>query len=127
MSQDLAEFAAEKGISYFLIGFVDLFGVLRAKLVPAVAIAMMQRDGAAFAGFSTYLDLTPADADMATIPDPASLTILPWKPDVALVMADLQFAGTPLAQAPRQVLKQQIAAADAMGYRLKSGVEAEFF
>src|SRR5262245_54864366 len=127
MSKDLAEFAATKGISYFLIGFVDLFGVLRAKLVPAAAIEMMQRDGAAFAGFSTYLDLTPADADMAAIPDPASLTVLPWKPDVALVMADLVFAGAPLAQSPRHVLKQQVAAAKAMGYRFKSGVEAEFF
>ena len=59
MSRDLAKEAADRGICYFLISFVDLFGVLRAKLVPAAAIAQMQRDGAAFAGFSTHLDLTP--------------------------------------------------------------------
>ena len=64
MSQDLAKEAADRGIRYFLISFVDLFGVLRAKLVPAAAIGQMQRDGAAFAGFSTHLDLTPADPDM---------------------------------------------------------------
>ena len=50
MSQDLAKSAADRGIRYFLISFVDLFGVLRAKLVPASAIGQMQRDGAAFAG-----------------------------------------------------------------------------
>ncbi len=49
MAKDLAKAAANGGIRYFLISFVDLFGVLRAKLVPAVAIAAMQRDGAAFA------------------------------------------------------------------------------
>jgi glutamine synthetase type III len=127
MSHELAERAAQKAIAYFLIGFVDLFGVLRAKLVPAAAIGAMQRDGAAFAGFATHLDLTPADSDMFAIPDPASMIVLPWKQDVAWVMADIQFAGAPLAQSPRQILKAQIAAAKAMDYRLKSGVEAEFF
>lgn len=127
MPQDLAKHAAENGIAYFLIGFIDLFGTLRAKLVPAAAIAAMQRGGAAFAGFATYLDLTPADPDMLAIPDPQSLVVLPWKPDVAWIMADLVFKGGPLAQAPREVLKRQIAAAEALGYRLKTGVEAEFF
>jgi glutamine synthetase len=127
MSQDLEKRAADDGIRYFLISFVDLFGVLRAKLVPAAAIGQMQRDGAAFAGFSTHLDLTPADPDMFAIPDSASLTILPWKPEIAWVAADLHLHGVPLAQAPRQVLKHQLAAAEARGYRLKTGVEAEFF
>jgi glutamate---methylamine ligase len=127
MSQDLAQQAAKHGIAYFLISFVDLFGTMRAKLVPAVAIGMMQRDGAAFAGFATHLDLTPADPDIFAVPDPSTLTILPWQKDVAWVMADVVFNGTPLEQAPRQVLKRQIAAALAKGYRLKTGVEAEFF
>jgi glutamine synthetase type III len=127
MSQDLAKRGADDGIRHFLVSFVDLFGVLRAKLVPTAAIAQMQRDGAAFAGFSTHLDLTPADPDMFAIPDPASLTILPWKPEIAWVAADLHLHGVPLAQAPRHVLKRQLAAAEAKGYRLKSGVEAEFF
>ena len=43
---DLAEIAKEKSIRYFLISFVDLFGGLRAKLVPAGAIGDMQKDGA---------------------------------------------------------------------------------
>ena len=54
MSQDLAKVAKEKGIKYFLISFVDLFGALRAKLVPARAIGDMQRDGAGFAGFAMF-------------------------------------------------------------------------
>ncbi len=34
----LSETARERGIRYFLIAYTDLFGVLRAKLVPASAI-----------------------------------------------------------------------------------------
>ena len=61
MTIDLAKVAEEKGIKYFLISFVDLFGTLRSKLVPARAIAGMQADGAGFAGFAAWLDMTPAD------------------------------------------------------------------
>ena len=38
MTTSLAETAKSKGIRYFLVSFVDLFGNLRAKLVPASAI-----------------------------------------------------------------------------------------
>jgi glutamate---methylamine ligase len=127
MSQDLSKKAADRGIRYFLISFVDLFGVLRAKLVPAAAIGQMQRDGAAFAGFSTHLDLTPADPDMFAMPDPASLIQVPWKPEIGWLAADRHIDGKPVEHAPRLVLKRQLAAAEAVGYRLKTGVEAEFF
>ena len=59
MAVDLAQAAKQKKIRYFLISFVDLFGVLRAKLVPAQAIAGMQEDGAGFAAFAAWLDSTP--------------------------------------------------------------------
>jgi glutamine synthetase len=100
---------------------------LRAKLVPAAAIGQMQRGGAAFAGFSTYLDLTPADPDMFAMPDPASLIQVPWKPEIGWLAADLHINGKPIEHSPRHVLKRQLAAAEAAGYRLKTGVEAEFF
>ncbi len=38
MSKNLFKIAKEKKIKYFLISFVDLFGILRSKLVPAHAI-----------------------------------------------------------------------------------------
>src|SRR6266852_353564 len=127
MIQDLAKIAKDDGIRYFLISFVDLFGVLRAKLVPAAAIAAMQRDGAAFAGFATHLDMTPADPDVFAIPDADSLIRLPWKPEIGWLAADPMVNGKPIAHAPRHVLRRQIAAAAASGYRMKTGVEAEFF
>lgn len=127
MAEDLAKIAADRGIRYFLISYVDLFGVLRAKLAPAEAIAGMQKNGAGFAGFATYLDMTPAHPDTLAIPDPDSLIQLPWKPEVGWLAADLVCGGAPVPDAPRSVLKAQIAKAKAMGYQMKSGVECEFF
>ena len=43
MSKNLSRIAKQKKIKYFLISFVDLFGVLRSKLVPTRAIGEMQK------------------------------------------------------------------------------------
>jgi glutamate---methylamine ligase len=127
VTNDLAAFAAERGVKYFMISYTDLFGGQRAKLVPAQAIAEMQADGAGFAGFATWLDLTPAHPDIFAIPDPASVIQLPWRKDVAWVAADCTMEEKPIAQAPRVVLKRLIAEAAEAGLRVKTGVEAEFF
>ena len=127
MTTDLSTYAAERGIRYFMISYTDLFGGQRAKLVPAAAIADMQREGAGFAGFATWLDLSPAHPDLFAMPDPASVIQLPWKPDVAWVAADCFMEGEPVAQAPRVVLKRLVAEAASAGLRVKTGVEAEFF
>ena len=127
MAKDLAAAAKAKNIKYFLISFVDMLGQLRAKLVPARAIKGMQKDGAGFAGFAAWLDMTPAHPDMFAIPDPDSLIQLPWKPDVAWLAADLWMDGKPVEASPRVALKRQVAAAAKKGYRVKTGVECEFF
>ncbi len=127
MAVNLAKVAKEKGIEYFLISFVDLFGVLRSKLVPTRAIGQMQKDGAGFAGFAAWLDLTPAHPDMFAIPDPASLIQLPWKPQVAWLAGDLFMGGDWVAASPRVALKKQIAKAAKKGYYMKTGVECEYF
>lgn len=127
MTTDLAAFAKEKNVKYFMISFTDLFGGQRAKLVPAQAIGDMQKDGAGFAGFATYLDMTPAHPDMLAVPDPASVIQLPWKPDVAWVAGDCVMEGQDVAQAPRNVLRRLITEAADDGLHVKTGIEAEFF
>lgn len=127
MSVSLAQIAKDKAIKYFLISYTDLFGAQRAKLVPAAAIDGMQKAGAGFAGFATWLDMTPADPDLFARPDPASLIQLPWKPEVGWLAADLWMDGRPVAHAPRNVLKTQIARAAELGLQMKTGVECEFF
>ena len=123
----LSATAKERGIRYFLISYTDLFGVQRAKLVPAAAIDAMCEDGAGFAGFATWLDMTPADPDLFAKPDPSSLIQLPWKPEVGWLAADLFMNGAPVEQAPRVLLKRLIADAAKDGLAMKTGVECEFF
>ena len=127
MTTDLAAFAKATGVKYFMVSFTDLFGGQRAKLVPAQAIAEMQEDGAGFAGFATYLDMTPAHPDMLAVPDASSVIQLPWKPEVAWVAANCVMEGEDVAQAPRNVLRKLIDQAADQGLHMKTGIEAEFF
>ena len=127
MTKDLAAWAAEKGVKYFMVSYTDLFGGQRAKLVPAQAINDMAVDGAGFAGFATWLDLTPAHPDMMAVPDPSSVIQLPWKKEVAWLASNCVMEGAPVAQAPRNVLRRLIDEAATEGLRVKTGVEPEFF
>ncbi|MCP4301938.1 MAG: type III glutamate--ammonia ligase [Gammaproteobacteria bacterium] len=126
MAKDLEAIAKSKRIKYFLVSWVDLFGVLRAKLVPTRAIKGMQKDGAGFAGFAAWLDMTPAHPDLFAIPDPDSLIQLPWKPEIGWVAADLWMDGKEVEASPRVALKRQLAKASRKGYRMKTGVECEY-
>ncbi len=127
MAKNLFKIAKKKKIKYFLISFVDLFGVLRSKLVPTRAIKEMQKSGAGFAGFAAWLDMTPADADMFAIPDPDSLIQLPWNKEVGWLASDLWMNGKPVEASPRVMLKRQINELSKLGYTMKSGVECEYF
>ena len=127
MAKDLAKWAKDKGVKYFMVSYTDLFGGQRAKLVPAQAINDMAVDGAGFAGFATWLDLTPAHPDMMAVPDPESAIQLPWKREVAWLASNCVMEEKPLAQAPRNVLRRLIDEAAKDGLRVKTGVEPEFF
>jgi glutamine synthetase len=127
MSKDLEKIAKDRGIKYFLISFTDLFGTQRSKLVPAEAITAMAKSGAGFAGFATWLDMTPADPDTFVIPDPDSLIQLPWKKQVGWLAGNPWMDGKEVEQAPRNVLRRQIAAAAEQDLQMKSGVECEYF
>jgi glutamine synthetase type III len=126
VAKDLEKIAKERGIKYFLVSWVDLFGVLRAKLAPARAIKSMQKDGAGFAGFAAWLDMTPAHPDLFGVPDPDSLIQLPWNKEIGWVASDLWMDGKEVEASPRVALKRQLAKAMIKGYRMKTGVECEY-
>ena len=127
MVKSLEKIAKQKKIKYFLVTFVDLFGVQRAKLVPSRAIGEMQKTGAGFGGFATHLDLSFSEPDMFALPDPDSLIQLPWQPDVGWLASDLVMNNKLMDQCPRVILKNQINNLDNLNLQMMTGVECEFF
>ena len=126
MGSKLEIFAKKNKIKYFLINFLDLNGVQRSKLVPTPAIAEMEKEGAGFAGFATFLDMTPSYPDMFCLPDPEAVIQLPWKPEVAWVPGNLSMNDKLVDQAPRVILSKLIQKAKSSGFVMMGGVEPEF-
>ncbi|NMD08473.1 MAG: type III glutamate--ammonia ligase [Phyllobacteriaceae bacterium] len=126
MAGELEAYAKKNKINYFLFNFTDLFGNQRAKLVPAEMANRMQKSGAGFAGFATWLDQTPAHPDVLVMPDPDAIIPLPWKPGVAWVAGDPWMSGKPLEQAPRLALKRLVEKYKKDNMVLMAGCEPEF-
>jgi glutamine synthetase len=66
--------------------------------------------------------------DFELVPDLATLRRIPWLEGTALVLGDVMWHdGSPVQPSPRQVLRAQIARAEALGLRPMVGSELEFY
>jgi glutamine synthetase len=120
--------AGRDGVEFVLFMFVDMHGKPCAKLVPTAALGEVATAGAGFAGFAAGpLGQTPADPDLMAVPDPRSYTVLPWKPELAVVQCDPTVEGEAWPFAPRVILRRQLDLLAARGLTLMCGAEAEYF
>jgi glutamine synthetase len=127
MISDVKEQIKEKGVEYIFCSFVELSGAPKAKLVPVTHLEQMISEGAAFAGFAAGdIGQGPHDPDIVSMPDLDSLTILPWRKNVAWVPGNVYVNGKPWPYCPRTVLARQLERLRQKGYIFHVGVEAEF-
>jgi glutamine synthetase len=127
-ADDVRRIISERQIEFLFAQFVDMHGKPSAKLVPAHHIDDLLNDGAGFAGFAAGdIGQGPHDPDMIAIPDPKTLTILPWRPNVARFACDVTVEGEPWPFCPRTILRNQLARAKELGFELKMGAELEYF
>lgn len=117
----------DRGVKYALASYVDLHGIPKAKAVPLAHLGGMLQGSEMFTGAA--LDGVPQavnEEEVAALPDPASVTVLPWNPEVAWFASDLVRPGGPFEACSRGILKRALARAAAMGFRFHLGVETEF-
>ena len=117
----------DEGIEYFLCSFVEMSGAPKAKLVPATNFDEMSQEGAGFAGFAAgHIGQGPHDTDMMNIPDLDSLTVLPWRKNVAWLAGNIHVSGEAWPYCPRTILLRQLEKSRREGYIFNVGVEPEF-
>jgi glutamine synthetase len=125
---DVRKIVTDRGIEFLFAQFVDMHGKPSAKLVPAHHLDDLLTDGAGFAGFAAGdLGQSPHDPDMIAMPDPTSLTILPWRPTVARFACDVTVEGQEWPYCPRTILRHALARLAEQGYELMIGAELEYF
>jgi glutamine synthetase len=125
---ELAEAIARDGIEFLFAMFVDLHGKPCAKLIPVSALDSFLAEGAGFAGYAAGpMGQSPADPDLAAMPDLSSYTPLPWQPGLAVLQCDPYVDGSPWPYAPRVILRRALDRLAADGMVFNVGAEPEYF
>src|ERR1700755_3523638 len=91
---DVRKIVKDNGIEFLFAQFVDMHGKPSAKLVPAHHLDDLLSEGARCAVFRAgAIAGGRADPDMLALPDPSTLTILPWRPNFARFACDVTVEG----------------------------------
>lgn len=119
-----------EGIDTLLVQFTDLHGVAKGKLLPLAQLETLLAEGAGFAGpsiWGTGLGRSGTSSEYFARGDAGTLKPLPWMPGVARIVGDGFVDHQPFDACPRQVLRRQVARLAELGWRLRLGIEPEFF
>jgi glutamine synthetase len=132
----LAELA-EMGVRAVRVQYADLHGICRGKDIPTVAFPDAVEDGIPFVEAIMTVDLRhnviagfeQGFPDLHARPDLSTLVRLPWQPDVATCIVDLEHATghEPHSLCSRGALKRVLAGYEELGLSPVVGPELEFY
>ncbi len=140
--QDLTAQIGDGTIDTVLVCMVDMQGRLMGKRFHAEAFLEIAEDETHCCNYllATDLEMATPDGyastswskgygDYVMQPDLSTLRAVPWLDGTAMVLCDVLDHHThdPVPHAPREVLKRQVARAEAMGLTPMMGTELEFF
>ncbi|AKX94073.1 type I glutamate--ammonia ligase [Neomoorella thermoacetica] len=129
--EDVLQMVEEMNVRFIRLQFTDIFGVLKNVAITPAELEKALDGELMFDGSSIHGFVRIEESDMYLRPDPTTFAIFPWRPmdgAVARLICDVYNPdGTPFAGCPRGVLKRVLAEAEAMGYTMYAGPEAEFF
>jgi glutamine synthetase len=121
----------DEKVRFLRLQFTDILGINKNVEVPESQFEKALDGEIMFDGSSIQGFVRIEESDMVLRPDLQSFRIFPWSDElgqVARVICDVvQPNGEPFPGCPRTALKNVVAQAAEMGYRVMLGPEAEFF
>ncbi len=118
----------DKGVRYCMGAYVDIHGVPKGKVVPIDHLLHMAHGSELYTGYALDgLGQKPNDDEIASVPDLDHIIQCPWEPKLAWMPADNTFKGEPYKLNTRVALKQQLQAAEELGFGFNLGIECEVF
>ena len=130
-ASEVLGFVKENDVKFIRLSFCDLFGMHKNISVIADELQSAFESGISFDAHAIrgFRDVTRSD--LLLFPDPATLTVLPWRPGtgrVARFYCDIKNPdGSAFYHDGRGLLKQMIQRCAEMGYVCKIGAECEFY
>ena len=130
-AREVLEFVKDNDVKFIRLSFCDIYGMHKNISVMADQLQSAFENGVSFDAHAIrgFCDVTKSD--LLLYPDPATLTVLPWRPGngrVARFYCDIkQPDGSPFYNDGRQLLKEVLSRCLKMGYVCKIGAECEFY
>lgn len=140
--EDLQGFVDEHSITTFKIGAVDIDGLWRGKRIATrYFLESVATKGTNICNILFGWDMQDAlipnlsytgwqtgYPDVTLKPDLSTLALVPWEPGTASIICDIfEVDGTPLALAPRTLLRRLVEQSEAAGFVPQCGYELEFY
>ena len=128
---DVITYCREEDVKFIRLAFCDLAGNQKNIAIMPTELERAFRygislDASAIPGFGNEVK-----SDLFLFPDPATLSVLPWRPGegrVVRMFCDIRYPdGRPFRRDSRWLLKQAIAEAEKMDVSCYFGVEFEFY
>jgi glutamine synthetase, type I len=130
-ANEVLEFVKENDVKFIRLSFCDIFGLHKNISFMADELQNAFENGVSFDAHAIRGFRDVKQSDLLLFPDPATLTILPWRPGsgrVARFYCDLKNPdGSVFENESRSLLKKVIRRAEDMGYICKIGAECEFY
>ena len=130
-ASEVLQFVKENDVKFIRLGFCDPFGTQKNIAIMPSELAGAFEHGISFDAYAikAFRDITKSD--LLLFPDPATLTVLPWRPGPGRVVRFFCDIKTPdrasFTHDSRYLLKKVIAQYDQLGYTCKIGAECEFY
>ena len=130
-ASEVLEFVRENDVKFVRLGFCDLFGFQKNLSIMAEELPDAFENGVPFDAHAVKGFRGIMQSDLFLFPDPATLTVLPWRPGpgrVARFYCDIKNPdGTPFAFDGRHILRRVVERCTKMGFVCKVGAECEFY
>ena len=129
--KEVLEYISENGVKFIKLFFSDVFGNTKSISIQPHELERAFDSGISFDASSVPGFLNVTESDLFLIPDPSTLSVLPWRPQQGKVVrffCNICYPdGKPFEGDMRTLLSQSIEEAKKSGYELKAGTECEFY
>ena len=128
---EVLTFVKENDVKFIRLSFCDIFGQQKNMSIMASELESAFKRGVSFDANSIkgFSDVT--NSDLFLFPDPATLSVLPWRPGPGRVLrmyCDVRNPdGGQFPNDSRAILKAVLARGEKMGYTCNVGAECEFY
>ena len=129
--EEIIQYIAEENVKFIRLAFTDIFGRQKNISIMPSELTRAFSTGIAFDAWSIVGYQACPTSDLFLHPDPATLAILPWRPEQGRVLR--MFCnithpdGTPFIGDTRYILEQAVKKAKSAGLDFYFGGEMEFY